>query len=226
MSTDIVKAEQPKPPILLKNGKTNIENIDQAFRMAKVLVHAGWTKMNEAQAVAAIMHGASIGLNPFQAVQGIAIINSRPTVWGDAAMAVIHASGELESCKVTEIGKGDDWGYQVEVNRKGVDSTTVSTFTIADAKKAGLWGKAGPWTQYPKRMLQLRARAYAMRDAFADKLQGVYIREEIDDYSEPVKVENTAEPQPDPLADVPIVKHEDDADFVEGVLEVMNGEKR
>jgi hypothetical protein len=27
---------------------------------------------------------------------------------------------------------------------------TVATFSVLDAKQARLWGKAGPWQQYPK----------------------------------------------------------------------------
>jgi len=35
-----------------------------------------------------------------------------------------------------------------------------------------LWGKGGPWTNYPRRMLQMRARALCIRDSFADALHG------------------------------------------------------
>ncbi len=52
-----------------------------------------------------------------------------------------------------------------------------------DAKKAGLWGKAGPWSQYPKRMLQMRARSFALRDKFADALSGLIMAEEAQDYT-------------------------------------------
>jgi hypothetical protein len=61
-------------------------------------------------------------------------------------------------------------------------SAVVRTFSEADAKKAGLWGKSGPWAQYPARMLQMRARGWALRDAFPDALKGLGIREEVQDY--------------------------------------------
>src|SRR3546814_17968193 len=51
-----------------------------------------------------------------------------------------------------------------------------------DAKKAGRAGKQGPWSQYPQRMLQMRARAWAMRDGFADVLKGIGIAEEVRDF--------------------------------------------
>ena len=48
--------------------------------------------------------------------------------------------------------------------------------------KAGLWAKSGPWTQYPKRMMQMRARGFALRDKFADALGGLITVEEAQDY--------------------------------------------
>jgi hypothetical protein len=50
-----------------------------------------------------------------------------------------------------------------------------------DAKAAGLQGKQGPWTQYPKRMRQMRARAFALRDVFPDVLRGLPVAEEVMD---------------------------------------------
>src|SRR3546814_15538068 len=43
-------------------------------------------------------------------------------------------------------------------------------------------GKQGPWSQYPQRMRQMRARAWAMRDGFADVLKGIGIAEEVRDF--------------------------------------------
>jgi len=79
-----------------------------------------------------------------------------------------------------------------EAKRKGYPTATVVQFSVADAKRAGLWGKAGPWTQYPRRMLQLRARGFALRDGFPDVLKGLVTAEEAQDY-----------PQASPPAEAP-----------------------
>ena len=42
-------------------------------------------------------------------------------------------------------------------------------------------GKQGPWTQHPKRMRQMRARAFALRDVFPDVLCGMPVAEELQD---------------------------------------------
>jgi len=71
------------------------------------------------------------------------------------------------------------------VKREGQEEQETS-FSVSDAKLAGLWGKAGPWTQYPARMLRFRARSFALRDQFGDALRGLKAAEEAMD--EPINV--------------------------------------
>jgi hypothetical protein len=55
------------------------------------------------------------------------------------------------------------------------------------AQRAGLTRNEGPWQTYPERMLRMRARSWTMRDAFADVLRGLQLREEVEDYVESVR---------------------------------------
>lgn len=123
----------------------------------------------------AMQWGAEIGLQPLQAMQNIAVINGRPSIWGDAMLALVRGSGQLDFIK-EEISE-DGQKATVTVKRKN-EEPVVSIFTKEDAKTAGLSSKAGPWSQYPKRMLKLRARSYALRDVFPDVLKGMAIAEE------------------------------------------------
>ena len=66
--------------------------------------------------------------------------------------------------------------------RGGEIEETTSSFSYEDAKRAGLTSKRGPWQQYPSRMLQLRARGFALRDAFPDAIKGLITVEEAQDY--------------------------------------------
>lgn len=127
--------------------------------------------------IVAIQLGASVGLSPLQAIQGIAVINGKPSLYGDALLAVIRAHPECED--VIEVMEG--MTAVCTVKRRG-RLPVCRTFSEADAKKAGLWGKQGPWSGYPQRMLQMRARAFACRDAFADALMGLQNAEEVQDY--------------------------------------------
>jgi hypothetical protein len=66
------------------------------------------------------------------------------------------------------------------VQRQGYEPAETA-FSVADAKRANLWGKAGPWSQYPARMLKHRARSFALRDQFGDALRGLRTVEEVQD---------------------------------------------
>lgn len=126
----------------------------------------------------AIQWGMEIGLKPLQAMQNIAVINGRPSLWGDAVIALARNSPACEYI----IEEDDGHTATCRVKRRG-EQEQARTFSMADAKTAGLVGKAGPWTQYPKRMRQMRARAFAIRDVFPDALKGLPVAEELIDAS-------------------------------------------
>jgi hypothetical protein len=135
----------------------------------------------------AILHGMEVGLTPLSALQRIAVIGGRPTIWGDGAMALVRASGLAASIEERIEGTGPaDWVAICSVRRKGEAHPVERRFCVDDARRARLWGKAGPWSDYPHRMLQMRARAFALRDVFADVLGGLYLREEIEGEEEAV----------------------------------------
>jgi hypothetical protein len=184
-STAIVEQQpqRPRPPAVQSGGSLSAfvpTDIDQAFRIARAIAMSGMAPKSygndENKCFVGIMAGAELGLMPFQALQSIAVIGGNPSVWGDGALALVRASGLLE-----EFEESDD-GHEAtcRVVRKG-EKPIVNTFSMDDAKKAGLSGKAGPWTQYPKRMRKMRARAFSLRDAFADVLKGLHIAEEVRD---------------------------------------------
>lgn len=128
----------------------------------------------------AMAHGLEVGLGPMQAVQNIAVINGRPSIWGDAMVGLVLGSGLMvHQASYFEGEEGtEDFRAVYECQRKGIEAKSVSTYSVLDAKRAKLWGKAGPWTQYPKRMLEIRARAFGLRNNFADVLGGLYMAEE------------------------------------------------
>jgi hypothetical protein len=180
---------RPRPSMAVGGnvGALIPQDIEQAFRIASALAQSGMTpngfKTPETCFVA-IMAGAELGLPPFQSLQSFAIINNRPTLWGDALMAVVRTNG----FKVREWleGEGDEMTAYCEVIRPDNGDTAEASFSVDDAKTAGLWKKGGPWTSAPKRMLKMRARSFAIRDGAADVLRGFQIREEVEDYAEPL----------------------------------------
>ena len=159
------------------------KNLSEAMQLANILADSTIVPKDfigkPGNVLIACQWGMELGLAPLQAMQSIAVINGRPAIWGDAMLALVQASGKLEdiSEEITEDGET----ATCTIRRRGKPEPVKRSFTMAEAKRAGLAGKQGPWQQYPRRMLQLRARGFALRDAFADVLRGVAIAEEARD---------------------------------------------
>lgn len=134
-----------------------------------------------------VQWGYEIGLAPMQALQNIAVINGKPSVYGDAAMALVQASPVCEDVQEYFEGEGTPNPVAVCVAQRKGRKPVIAKFSVEDAKRAGLWAKQGPWSAYPKRMMQMRARGFALRDAFPDVLKGLITAEEAHDYPDEAK---------------------------------------
>jgi hypothetical protein len=168
--------------------------MDDLYRFATAVSKSGLAPKGietpEAIFVALEM-GLEVGLPMMAALQNIAVINGRPAIWGDAQLAVVRSTGELALFEewYEEAGKRlarnpatftDSTTAVCRVQRHGYEPAETA-FSVADAKRANLWGKAGPWSQYPARMLKHRARSFALRDQFGDALRGLRTVEEVQD---------------------------------------------
>jgi hypothetical protein len=158
------------------------QDFDQALRISQAIAASGMAPKGMTrpeQVLVAIMYGAELDLPPMQALQSIAVINGRPSVWGDGLLAIILRRG----VDVEEWHEGDGEARTAfcKATRPDTGKSLTQTFSVADAKKAGLWGKEGPWRTYPDRMLKMRARSWCLRDLCADMLRGVQVREEVED---------------------------------------------
>lgn len=156
------------------------QTFEQALTFAKYLADSDLVPKDfrgrPGNCLIAIQWGYELGLKAIQAIQNIAVINGRPALWGDSVIAIVRASPVCEYVLETDDGNA----ATCRVKRRG-EPEQVRTFSMEDAQKAGLSGKQGPWTQYPKRMRQMRARAFALRDVFPDVLRGIPIAEELMD---------------------------------------------
>lgn len=154
----------------------------------------------------AMEHGLECGVPWMQAIQNTAIINGRPSFFGDLFLAVIMNSpvyvkhveyflvkGERRSGLLLEDLKADDTCAVCTFWRRGLDEPITRQFSIGDAKLANLLKKPGPWSEYTSRQLQMRARSFAGRDTFPDVLKGMNrTAEELQDL--PPEPEGTTEP--------------------------------
>lgn len=156
------------------------------FQVAGALYRSGLVPKqfrNVDQAFYAIATGNELGMGPAASLANFGIINGKLGLYGDGVKALCDRTGQVESWEVEDIGEEgkETRGVRVTIKRKGVDSPFVGEFTVEKAKRAGLWNKSGPWTQYPDRMLMWRAWHFAARAAFPDALLGVPGYEELRD---------------------------------------------
>jgi hypothetical protein len=163
------------------------KTLSEAMELGKLIANSSFcpTAMRgkPGDVILAIEMGAEVGLSKMQALQNIAVINGKPCLYGDGALAVAMSCAHYISHREWFEGSIEEETLTAfcAVTRKNSEEY-IKPFSMADAKKAGLWSKVGVWQQYPQRMLQMRARAFAIRDKFADALRGIRIAEEVQDY--------------------------------------------
>jgi hypothetical protein len=167
--------------------QVSITTLDEAWRFAEIISQTEMVpkqyRGKAGDCLVAMQMGAELGLSPLAALQNIAVINGRPSLWGDAMLALVQSHPQCVD--VIETADAAAQTATCTVKRKG-RADVVRSFSMDDARRANLAGKQGPWTEYPKRMCQMRARAWALRDSFADALRGLSMAEEAEDMVEAV----------------------------------------
>ncbi len=173
--------------------------VPDAFKFAKDVFEDGHQverkgDINSPLVLMGVLKAMELGVAPQTGLAGLLPLNGRFSVWGDLAIGLVQREGLIEKQTKTTTGGAfdpatplgewpDDYGYVVSYWRKGQLEPYVGRFTIRDAKRANLWMNQykKPWIMYPDRMLFNRARAFALRDGFADALGGLSIAEEVMD---------------------------------------------
>ena len=177
MNNTVVAMPQQKNGFLMEP-----QSLNEAMEFANMLANSNLVpkayQQKPGDIMVACQWGAEIGLKPLQSLQNIAVINNIPAVWGDALVALVRGSGLCEYIK-------QDWDdasktATCRVKRKG-EPEEMRQFSEEDARVAGHLNK-DTYKKNLQRMLSIRARAFALRDVFADVLKGLKVAEEVEDY--------------------------------------------
>jgi len=188
---------------LIKAGNwLTATTMEQAIKVAEMLAKSTLVPKayqgQPANVLVAMAYGESFGMQPLQAMQSVAVVNGMPGLYGDGLLAVCR------SCPAWEwMQEAIDGETAICTCKRRNEPEVTATFSVQDAKRAQLWGKQGPWTQYPMRMLAMRARAFALRNLYADVLRGMGSAEELQDIPtempavqvEPARIDNAEQPQ-------------------------------
>jgi hypothetical protein len=124
--------------------------------------------------------GHEVGLKTMQAIQNIAVINGKPSVYGDVGKALLLSHGfKIKRVPDEELAKTEVAWYEIT---RPDGQVFKRSFTMAEAVAAKLDKKQGPWTDYRLEQLSWRAFWRAAREAASDYLKGLHGREEVEDY--------------------------------------------
>lgn len=206
----LAKQQIERPEVPIVDGVMMPATIGQTRRLAEIIwaggmMPRGWAQQNDAPAAAlakatiALSFAYRLGRDWTWALGAVAVVNNKPCLYGDALPDLIWASGKCAAIEETWDGlQGDGMAGPNTVavckaKRSDNGAEKVYRFSVKEAQGAGLWGKTGPWSGYPKRMLQMRARAFCLRDLFADVLSGAAVAEEQQDVTDAAREAANAE---------------------------------
>jgi hypothetical protein len=192
--------------------------VGELLQTADLFVKSGMFKdtASVAAAFVKIQAGAEMGIPPFQAMGGIHIISGKPVVGANMLASLLDQHPQYDY-HVEWSDNEDACTVTISKDRRERGS---STFSLDDAKRAGLTG--GNWTKYPRNMLFARAISNAIR-MYAPGVTGgtpVYTEGEIEEI-EPVdmaELHANAAPSTEPMPRVRI-----SADGLSAVREASRG---
>lgn len=154
--SEVATQPPPKAPVALGGPQTDI---DKMFRLASAMSQSGLLpeklRGKPSDVLVTVLYGQELGLAPMQAVQGIYVVNGRPTLAGQTWLSLARKHGHRvkvdeqtgESCTVT-------------MTRGDTGETHTETYTLAQAEAANLTSK-DTWRNHPQRMLMWRAVGHA-----------------------------------------------------------------
>ena len=154
-------------------------NLDEAFRMAQILVSSGLTPrgVDTPQKAFLIMaQGRELGLSTMQSLGNIYVVEGKVSLSSDLMAAMVLKSQVCEYLRVVEMTP-ERATYAAK--RRGGNEFRFS-FSWEDANKAGLTGRA-TYKANPADMLRHRALSKTVRAVFPDVVAGLYSRDEAED---------------------------------------------
>lgn len=156
--------------------RDSVGGVPQVQTIAQHFVKSGFFKdaRDMSQAVVRIMAGAEMGFGPFASMQGVYIIEGKPTIAAGLMASAVKRSGRYNY----RVREHTDTACAIEFF-EGKEGVGVSRFTLENAQAAGLTGK-GPWKSYPRNMLFARAMSNGVKWFCPDIFAGpVYTPEEL-----------------------------------------------
>jgi hypothetical protein len=127
------------------------------------------------KAFAVLLKGHELGFTPMAAAGSIAIIKGKVSLSADATVALCKRS---PACLYLRLVESTEEVATYETQRHGDPSPTSLSYTIAQAKTAGLTGSQ-TWRAHAPAMLRARCGAAIARAVYPDLVAGIYDPDEV-----------------------------------------------
>lgn len=156
---------------------TLMEEFNQTKELClELLKTKHYQQMGEAGIFAIVQKANSLGINPLEALNG--------------SMYFVQGKVELSSIMMAKLIRSKGHSITLDKNstneicilhgkRKDNGDTWKVSFSIEDAKRAGIYKQGGPWSKYPDIMCYNRALSKLARQLFPDEIGNCYIEGEI-----------------------------------------------
>ena len=201
MTTDIERV-----PV---NIGRQINGLDEAFRLSKNLAVASVLptalRGKPSDVLAIVLYGQDLGLSPMQAIQGIYVVEGRPSLASQTWLALLRRAGHrarvvehTETSCTVHLVRGDTGEEHTETYSID-DAVHTGKVKIVDGKLVARSkeGKVLPWEAHTKRLLLARAVSNAARFLCPEVALGFYSEAEVEEWehTEPV-ASPRIEPEP------------------------------
>lgn len=182
-------------------------NLPELYQLSETLSHSSLIptglRGKPADLAIVLMTGKELGLSPMQSLRSIHVIQGRGVLSSDLIIGMCLRS---PACKYFRLVSSDSKSATYETLRDGSPEPTRLTFTIEQARQAGLTGK-DTWKAYPEAMLRARCGSALARAVYPDLVGGLYDHDE----GEEMRRRDPSPPQEAPVhAEATVVPEEPD----------------
>lgn len=155
------------------------QTLDELYRVAKAAHISGICPRGDTPETVMIKMMAAMerGLPLTTALGDLVVVKGRLSLMGSAALALIRSS---KVCKFVDVGcegEGDARAGYMRFQRHDMPEPVKVTFTMAEAKRAGLTTGNDVWKLYTDTMLIWRAVGKGGKFYFSDVLAGLEVAE-------------------------------------------------
>jgi hypothetical protein len=157
------------------------QNLQDAQALAKLWSCAGLVpaafRGKPSDILLVMARGSDMGLSPVQSLHAFFVINGRVGMYSDALVGVVVGK---PMCRYFRLVSSDDKQATYETLREGSPEPVRLTYTMEQAKAAGLTSNA-TYSKHPAAMLRARCSAALARATYPDLVAGIYEPSELEE---------------------------------------------